>query len=301
MKTVDAANGKWHGILVHFGVDQKHLTGKHTACPLCGEGTDRFRFDDKRGAGTWICSQCGAGDGIKLVMRFTGLDFKTAAEQIDKIVGNLEARKPDKPAEDPAIRLRAIARGLESMDSVNPVRLYLRNRGLTPSKGVKYHPALRYFGNDKTSIVCPAMVCLIESSEGVALSYHITALTRDGRKAQIDPPRKIMPAVAPLVGGAIRLTKIHEHIGIAEGVETALAVMRDFDIPCWSAANAPLLEKFIPPEGVKKVSVFGDNDRNFAGQKAAYALANRLSGKVGVEVFFPDLPGSDFADIAEAS
>ncbi len=301
MKTADAANGKWHGILAHFGIDQKHLTGRHTACPLCGEGTDRFRFDDKRGAGTWICTHCGAGDGIKLVMRFSGLDFKAAAEQIDKIVGNIEARRPDPQAQDPVIRLRAIARGLENMDSVNPVRLYLRNRGLTPSKAIKFHPALRHFGEDGKSIVCPAMVCLIESSEGAPLSYHITALTRDGHKAQISPAKKIMPAVAPLSGGAIRLTEMHEHIGIAEGVETALAVMRDFGIPCWSAANATLLEKFTPPNGVKRVSVFGDNDRNYAGQKAAYALAHRLSGKVGVEVFFPDLPGSDFADIAEAS
>jgi hypothetical protein len=36
---------------------------RHQACPVCG-GSDRFRFDDKEGRGTWFCNQCGAGDGL---------------------------------------------------------------------------------------------------------------------------------------------------------------------------------------------------------------------------------------------
>jgi putative DNA primase/helicase len=40
---------------------------------MCG-GSDRFRCDDKRGEGTWICSQCGAGNGFMLVEQYTGLD-----------------------------------------------------------------------------------------------------------------------------------------------------------------------------------------------------------------------------------
>ncbi|MFB6347853.1 primase-helicase zinc-binding domain-containing protein [Moraxella sp. ZJ142] len=44
---------------------------KHQPCPLCG-GKDRFRCDDKNGTGSWICNQCGAGDGFSLVERYTG-------------------------------------------------------------------------------------------------------------------------------------------------------------------------------------------------------------------------------------
>jgi len=33
---------------------------------------------------------------------------------------------------------------------------------------------------------------------------------------------------------------------------------------------------FEPPEGIRIITVFGDNDNNFAGQKAAYTLANKL-------------------------
>jgi putative DNA primase/helicase len=42
---------------------------------MCG-GKDRFRFDDKEGHGTWICTHCGAGDGFSLLMKVMGIDFK---------------------------------------------------------------------------------------------------------------------------------------------------------------------------------------------------------------------------------
>ncbi|MDI5829610.1 hypothetical protein MJN51_36035, partial [Salmonella enterica subsp. enterica serovar Kentucky] len=35
---------------------------RHAPCPACG-GKDRFRFDDN-GRGSFICNQCGAGDGL---------------------------------------------------------------------------------------------------------------------------------------------------------------------------------------------------------------------------------------------
>ena len=48
---------------------------QHRPCPMLW-WRDRFRFDDKGGRGTWICSNCGAGDGIELVKRFHGVDSR---------------------------------------------------------------------------------------------------------------------------------------------------------------------------------------------------------------------------------
>ena len=53
---------------------------------MCG-GKDRFRFDDKGGRGTWICSRCGAGDGIELVKRLLNVEFKEAARLIEQQIG----------------------------------------------------------------------------------------------------------------------------------------------------------------------------------------------------------------------
>lgn len=59
---------------------------KHQSCPMCG-GNDRFRCDDKRGEGTWICSQCGAGNGFMLVKEFTGLDVYDTNKLIAGAIG----------------------------------------------------------------------------------------------------------------------------------------------------------------------------------------------------------------------
>ena len=296
MKTTDAAQGKWMGVLMHFGIEAEYLRNRHGPCPLCG-GKDRFRFDDKGGNGTWYCNACGSGTGISLLMEFKGWDFRTAASEVDAVIGNIQVTETTTKDSVSAVeRLRRIAKGMGGMDSINPVRLYLHSRRLPATKAVKFHPGISYFDDGEFIGRFPAMVCLVESADGKPLTYHITYLTSDGRKANVPVTKKLMPAAGPLAGGAIRLANIAPHIGIAEGVETALAVMRDYHIPCWSAANATLLEKFDLPEGVQKVTVFGDNDLNFTGQKAAYCLANRLARVVEVDVMIPTTVGADFAD-----
>lgn len=80
-----AAVGHWPDLLAGLGLDiPRH--GKHGPCPACG-GKDRFRLDDKEGRGTFICSQCGAGDGLDLVCRVTRKSPMEAAELIAPMVG----------------------------------------------------------------------------------------------------------------------------------------------------------------------------------------------------------------------
>jgi putative DNA primase/helicase len=53
-----------------------------------------------------------------------------------------------------------------------------------------------------------------------------------------------------------------------------------------------------PPEGVREVVVFGDSDRSFTGQAAAYQLAKRLRNMgIEVDVRIPDGVDIDWADI----
>ena len=62
-----AAQYRWPEIHATFGIDPRYLKNKHQPCPACG-GKDRFRYDDKDGNGTFICSHYnnGAGDGFGL-------------------------------------------------------------------------------------------------------------------------------------------------------------------------------------------------------------------------------------------
>jgi putative DNA primase/helicase len=97
---IEAAQGRWPSILGALaGLTDQQLTDRHQPCPLCG-GTDRYRFDDKDGSGSWYCNRCGgktqtggAGNGMDLLMRSTGWDFKTAAQRVEQHLG-LPMKKP---------------------------------------------------------------------------------------------------------------------------------------------------------------------------------------------------------------
>jgi len=298
LKTTDAAVGKWHGILSGLGIDESMLTNRHGPCPICA-GNTRFRFDDKDGKGTWICNHCGAGDGMKLAMMVTGLDFKELAKKVDSMIGNIEAdKKSDEPKRDPREFLRKISGEVIKIGGNDPVMNYLSRRGVGISPALRLHTRMRYFEDGKVVGVFPAMVVPVLNSAGVAVTFHVTYLTPDGNKAAVECVKKLMPATEKLnLGQAIRLAApVDGHIALAEGIETALAVTERFGVPCWSCVNATMMESFVPPTGISRVTIYSDNDVSFTGQKSAYALAYKLH-KLGisVSVVVPETIG-DFAD-----
>jgi hypothetical protein len=72
----EVAHGRWPEILATLGIPAESLTGRHGPCPGCG-GTDRFRFDDRDGRGSWICGGGGnlrAGDGFSLLSHVCGMN-----------------------------------------------------------------------------------------------------------------------------------------------------------------------------------------------------------------------------------
>lgn len=300
-KTVIAAKGKWRGILMHLGVPSSALRDKHGPCPMCG-GEDRFRFDNKEGRGTFICNQCGAGDGMKLAVDFTGRPFAEVATQIDGIIGNVKGDDPPRPVMDPDERRMALRRAwTESRPVVEGdlVDTYLRTRGLGERA---YPPALRFAPalRDGEGGVRPAMLALVGVYRDRPASLHRTFLAPDGRgKAEMASPRKMMPGELP-DAACVALSEWTGSgvLGIAEGIETAMAASARFDVPCWAAISAPMMAKWLPPEGCNEVVIFGDHDPTFAGHAAAYRLAQRLAVKgLAVSVQIPPIPGEDWADV----
>ena len=73
------AVGKWDYIFQSLGIEVGN--GKHCPCPVCG-GKDRFRFDNKNGRGTYICNQCGSGDGLELIKNYCQCDAKEASSKV---------------------------------------------------------------------------------------------------------------------------------------------------------------------------------------------------------------------------
>lgn len=298
-KTTSAARGKWRGILLTLGVPSSALKNRHGPCPLCG-GNDRFRFDDKEGSGSWICNVCGAGGGMDLAMKFTGKGFRELAPEIDNMLGNLKPEAPRREMSEETRRdiLRRTWLETKQMIAGDLADVYLQSRGLgelvyPPS--LRFHPSMR----DGDGGVHPCMVALVGLPGQRPATMHRTFLRKDGMgKAEIPCPRKLMPGDVP-DGACVQLSEYTGGpLGVAEGIETAMAASAMFDLPVWAAISAGMLRKWMPPEGCTDVAIFGDNDHKFAGQAAAYDLAHKLAARknIAVTVHIPSVTGTDWAD-----
>jgi phage/plasmid primase-like uncharacterized protein len=103
----------------------------------------------------------------------------------------------------------------------------------------------------------------------------------------------------PRSATAARLAPAAKMMGVAEGIETSLAAAHLHELPVWAALSDRGVETFEPPADVERLIIFGDNDTNRAGQRAAYALAARVAQRVKVEIKIPEVSGTDWNDVIE--
>ncbi|HBM2932186.1 primase-helicase zinc-binding domain-containing protein [Klebsiella pneumoniae] len=84
-EVTSAAAGRWPYVLAGLSIDVPDSSRRHAPCPACG-GKDRFRFDDN-GRGSFICNQCGAGDGLDLIKKVNKCDTTEAAQLAADVLG----------------------------------------------------------------------------------------------------------------------------------------------------------------------------------------------------------------------
>ena len=299
MNAIEAARGKWRGILGSYGLDESYLTGKHGPCPLCG-GKDRFRFLDYQGTGSWVCNQCTPkpGDGMDLLQAFTQRDdFANIAKEVEGICGVVKTDAPGRRGPDPTKRIEHVASKAKPLTGEDPASKYLDSRGIhSRSNQIRFLDNYSYFENGEVKGRYPAMVCRVSRKDMTRETFHIVYLG-DGVKAGVKAPKKTLPPVSTITGCAVYLAKPEGHVLVTEGVETGLAAMDLFGLPVAATLTAGGMETWQPPESVTKAWVLADNDASFTGQAAAYRLANRLYRHIDVDVIIPPTTGSDFLDV----
>lgn len=309
----DMARGRWPIILGQLAPElEKALAkmGRHVPCPVHG-GKDGFRLF-KDGSGGGICATCGAwADGFALLQWVKGWTFPETLEQVASALSLDEgegkplpaipkdAKKPS-PEQDRLLRKRLRDTWLEAVPldhpKAAPVRKYLAGRGLDPKVAIEFkdlrcHPALPYV-DDETGERrrFPALLALVRDDQGRPVTIHRTYLSREGRKADVAQPKKLMSPWPgrKISGGAVRLGAPGKLLGVSEGIETALAVIQTTGLPVWPTLGCTFLARFMPPEEVETLVVWADRDLSGVGEEAARELKDR----VGIKTFIlaPGIP-----------
>ena len=196
---------------------------------------------------------------------------------------------PERP--DHSLEIRRI------LDACTPLagslaETYLRARGLgdPDSPDLLFHPDLTDY---ETRRGWPGMVAVPRLANGEPVGgIHRTFLCEDGH-AKAPAGKKMLGTIAE---AAVRLFPMPEdgRIGVAEGIETALAAHRIFGVPVWAALSANGLARVQWPEGTQHVTIHAD--AGDAGRQAAATLSDRLNlANIPNRIVVP-LHGDDFND-----
>lgn len=202
-----------------------------------------------------------------------------------------EIRRPTE--NDDATRRIALARRIwEAARDAHgtPVVAYFGGRRITisPPPSLRWMRALRRLDGS-----CgPAMVARIDDIDGKLIGIARTWLVRDDRGIWRRRDRAMLGCAA---GGAVRLAPVAETLQIGEGIESCLSAMQATAMPAWAALSTAGMVTLVLLSIVQVVIILVDNDANGAGERAAYAAADRwlAQGRLAM----PPQPDTDFNDV----
>lgn len=258
-------------------------------------------FADLR-AGVYGCWRQGISETWTIINResMTSAERADLARQVAQAAAERKARQVEQWTAN-AGRIAALYdRSVPPLPG-DPVGLYLKHRGFTnwpPSPALRMVRSLSYWHDGEMIGNLPAMVAPVQTPDGRTVAMHCTFLTHDGKKATVPGAvKKLTPAAGPLTGACIRLSSpLSGVIGIAEGIETALAASLASGVPTVAAYCAGALAGWQWPASVRRLLIFADADN--AGREAADALrARALSARLRAEVLEPTTEGTDWADV----
>ena len=283
--TVKQACGHWPRILPALGV--KVIKNLHQACPVCG-GSDRFRFDDKEGRGTWFCNQCGAGDGLKLVEKVFSVSASEAAGKVSALTGSLSPVAEDiiaaAEAETDADRKAAAMLATKLMEKT---RTATGNAYLT-RKGFPAFECLTLTTTHKTGgVTFHAGDVAVPLYDDTGALVNLQLINADGLKRT-------------LKGGAVKGTchtlegkkEAGKRLWIAEGYATALTVHHltgETVMVALSSVNLLSLASLARQKHPAcQIVLAADRDLSGNGQAKAAAAAQACEGTVALPPVFGD-------------
>jgi putative DNA primase/helicase len=258
-------------------------------------------FADLRG-GVYGCNRAGMSETWQADrdLPMTRQQRAELARQVAQATAEREAQQRQQWAVNAERIARLWARCVPLVPG-DPVTLYLKRRGFAGvwplPTCLRLHRALPCWNGDERIGLYPAMVAPLVAPDGRVVALHRTYLASDGRKAEVPTVKKLTATAGPLAGACIPLHEAQRGVmGIAEGIETALAASLASGIPTVAAYSAGNLAAWQWPMSVQRLAIFADNDR--AGREAADALrAHATSAGIDCHVLTPSDDGADWCDV----
>ncbi|HDW8580877.1 TPA: toprim domain-containing protein [Escherichia coli] len=284
-ETVKHACGHWSRILPALGV--KVIKNRHQACPMCG-GSDRFRFDDKEGRGTWFCNQCGAGDGLKLVEKVFGVSASEAAGKVNAVTGNMPPVAPEviaaAEAETEADRKAAAALAIRLMEKTRPAssNAYLTRKGF-PDRECPVLTSMHKTGG----VTFRAGDVVVPLYDDTGAPVNLQLINADGLKRTLKGGQ--VKRACHVIEGKKQAGK---RLWIAEGYATALTVHHltgETVMVALSSVNLLSLASLARQKHPAcQIVLAADRDLNGDGQSKAAAAADACEGIVALPPVFGD-------------
>lgn len=241
------------------------------------------------------------GDSALLFKCFAGCDTIAVLRAIRRLHLNLPERAPSISS----IRQRPFQTGsgpaLRVWDASNPIagtlaEAYLANRFLVPPwRDLRYNPRTP-LGRGRAAVFRPALIAAVREGHRL-VAIHRTFLDPMAplKASDLNDPRMMLGRPGR---GAVQLAAATTILGLAEGIETALAAMRLHRIPVWATLGAERAAHVLLPSRLERLVLLFDRDA--AGWKAnrQIRLAHQHSG---LEVFspWPPVPHNDWADVLQ--
>lgn len=300
---VAAACGHWPELLAAMGIDTPSR-GKHGPCPACG-GKDRFRLDDQTGRGTWICNQCGNGDGLDLLVRVTGKSTKEAAELLAPLVG-LSAGGLD-PAERERIQRQQQAKTEQERQRAEQQRQKAARRAADimadTGQGESTYLERKGFGSHLSAV---NRTLIREGGENFHAGSLVVALTDEGGELvnvqliRDDGTKRYLHGGQK--AGAFHRIEGGELVAICEGYATGLSVHLATGATLYCAMDAGNLHAVAAiarrqnPEA--RILLCGDNDEGTQGNPGK-TKAEQAAAAIGGLIALPPIAG-DWNDYHQA-
>jgi phage/plasmid primase-like uncharacterized protein len=297
------ANGQWPSIFAYCRMPSSSFTGKpkqHVDCPMPNHGGAKdFRFDNKNGDGSYICSCSSGADGFNAIATFHGISNKDAikvvAEYFEQHSTTNQSsytppkEKPKEPNDEKPLAKRRAGYHADKILSICEPKThpYLQEKGIDDHALVITR---NYKVNDTQTIYAGALIVKIYDVDNPSVLIGVQFINPDGKRFYVKDT-KIEDGIH-IIEGDSSLPYIDVVEGYASGVSanmvTGATTIVAFDTNGVKGKAERIKQLF----SGKQLRFLGDNDshKRWAGNQAAHTAALKTGGLVAI----PTVSGKDW-------